>query len=602
MLNQKKFLLLILISLKTTYIFSAITPDQTELLKGLPADQRSAIESKMEQSNKIQSDIEATFEEESTLVERPEAENVQTDQDYCKECIYGYNLFRFSPSTFAPANNVPISSSYTLGPGDKIKITYFGTESEKTEEFIARDGTLNLPELGPVAIAGLTFNQAKILLEEKVKKNLSGVSLAISIGELRSINVYILGEAYKPGSYTISSLSTVTNALYVSGGVSKTGSLRNIQVKRNGKTVKNYDLYDLLLKGDSSNDFRLEDGDAVFIPFIENRFTTIGAFKRPAKYEFKLGETIADGIEMAGGFKTQASSNPQIEINTVIRETNTRNIGLISYLDGDLTQNLVNGDVLGINEVSNLKSESIELLGEFVNPGSYSIKPGDSLLEIIERAGGYTEWAYSQGAVFTRNAVAKQQKKAFARQADDLESHIANLVERSLSVPETMVSEFSLVPMTKLINRLRTVEPLGRQVINADRLALKDPFNNIRLSGGDKLYMPKRPDTIYVSGEVLNSSSQKYDPELDFTDYLEKAGGYSAFADQTNIFIIKPNGESVLYKRNLFQKDSAGIIPGSTIVVSRELGNMDGVQWAKFIVPVIGDLTGALATISLLED
>jgi len=600
MSKQNKFLFLV-IFFHAAYVFPAITAEQNELLKNLPEDQRSAIESKIEESNKLEADIKSAFEDESILVERPENKNLEGLEGYCDDCIFGYDLFRFSPSTFAPANSVPISSTYTLGPGDKLKINYFGIKSEQKEEYISRDGTFDLPGLGPVAIAGLTFDQASSLLQEKVEKNLVGTSLALSLSELRSINIYILGEAYKPGSYTVSSLSTVTNALYVSGGASKAGSLRDIQIKRDGKTIKNYDLYDLLLRGDSSTDFRLEDGDTVFIPFIENRFTAIGAFKRPAIYEFKPDETIADGIKMAGGFNSQASSSPQIEINKVLRRTDSREIELVSYLDGDLNRKLVDGYVIGVSKIGGLKSEYIELSGEFVNPGSYSINPGDTLLDIIDRAGGYNEWAYSNGAVFTRTEVAKKQKAAFNRKADDLEKFIVDILAMS-AAEGTELQAGATAPLAGLIRRLREIEPVGRQVIKADLLDLKDPFNNIRLSGGDKLYVPGRPNSISVVGEVFNLSTLKYNPNVTLEEYIQKSGGFTAFADKSSVFIIKPNGESVVYRRGLFKKGNFGIMPGSTIVVSRKTRTLDAVQLAKILAPIASSFATSIAAISILDD
>ena len=152
--------------------------------------------------------------------------------------------------------------------------------------FIQRDGTFNLPLLGPVNLVGFTFTEAQEHLKKRIKEELDEMSIAGSIGteisinlnRLRSITVYVLGEAYKPGSYTLSALSTITNTLFLSGGVNKSGSLRNIQIKREGKLVNTYDLYDLLLRGDTTTDIRLQDGDTIFIPFIENKVTLGGVF------------------------------------------------------------------------------------------------------------------------------------------------------------------------------------------------------------------------------------------------------------------------------------------------------------------------------------
>ena len=255
-------------------LLSDVTPDEKEMLKQLPADQRSIIAGKMEKKNDLTEDIEGAFSKEGFLVERPNLDK----QKRCEECIYGYDVFRYSPSTFAPANIVPVSFSYILGPGDELSVNLYGTNKATKTDFISRDGTFNLPMLGNVNLAGFTFAEAQNFLNERIKQELVGTQISINLKKLRSITVYVLGEAYNPGAYTLSALSTVTNTLFISGGANKLGSLRNIQIKRAGELYKTYDLYDLLIKGDTSSDVRLEDGDTIFIPFIESKITVGGAF------------------------------------------------------------------------------------------------------------------------------------------------------------------------------------------------------------------------------------------------------------------------------------------------------------------------------------
>ena len=185
----------------------------------------------------------------------------------------------------------------------------------------------------------LLLSEAQEHLNKRIKEKLDELSIAgsvdteisINLNRLRSITVYVLGEAYKPGSYTLSALSTITNTLFLSGGVNKLGSLRNIQIKRGGKLVKTYDLYDLLIKGDTGTDFRLEDGDTLFIPFIENSVRLGGSFKRPHLYELLEGETLKDVVGLAGGFKNEVSLTPTIEYSTINRLTNQRDVSSVIY-------------------------------------------------------------------------------------------------------------------------------------------------------------------------------------------------------------------------------------------------------------------------------
>lgn len=598
-----------LTSLLVPYLYTSavLTPEQQSLLEQLPADQREAMASKMSQTNSLTEEIEETIEEENTLVKRPEIRDLSDDEMQCPECIYGYEIFKFAPSTFSPSNNIAIPATYVLGPGDKIKINYYGvnaSSSNKYEKFITRDGNLILPKVGPISLAGLTFDQAKNAVKEKVKEDLVGTDVSISISELRSISVYILGQAYLPGSYTLNGLSTITNALFLSGGVNEEGSLRNIQLKRDGKLIHTYDFYDFLIFGDSSNDIRLLDGDTLFIPYIENKFEAIGSFKRPYLYELKLGETLSEAIQLAGGFTSEVSNNPVIELNTVNQDKNSRDIFNLSNTQSNLSRILQNGDVIAIREVKALEYEYVTLRGEVNSPGSYSIKPGDTLLDVINRAGGYTDRSYPLGAVFTRESVAKKQKEAFLRNAETLEQFIVNsFTSGSISAVSGGIGQFTFTPITNLIERLRSTEPVGRQTISADILTLKtDPYKNIPLMGGDKLYVPKRPNSINVVGEVLNATTLNFHPDNTLEDYIEMSGGLTNYADKDNIYIVKPDGSAYTYKRSLFKNSDENILPGSSIFISRKLRTLDGVSFAQIITPVMADLATTAAAIAVLGD
>ena len=177
---------------------------------------------------------------------------------------------------------------------------------EQIETAVNREGVLSLPGMSPIGVGGLTLDQVRTLVNEKLSSEFIGSTATISVKELRSMRIFVLGEAYMPGSYTVSSLTTISNALYISGGVSEKGSLRNIQVKRNGKVIQEYDLYDLLLNGDTSKDARLQPGDVIFIPIIKKKVRVTGAVRRPAKYELKENQNLGDVINYANGFKQTA--------------------------------------------------------------------------------------------------------------------------------------------------------------------------------------------------------------------------------------------------------------------------------------------------------
>ena len=597
-INKKSLLMLTCLLFIGSSLFSEVTADQEMMLKQLPPDQRAAIEEKMKDSKELTEDLEKAFNRESFLVERPKLDEEEEKKNKCKECIYGYDLFRFSPSTFAPVNSVPVSFSYILGPGDQLTVTLYGAKKASKTGFISREGTFNLPILGPVSLAGYTFSEAQESLKKRIKEELVGTEISITLNKLRSITVYILGEAYKPGSYTLSALSTVTNTLFISGGVNKSGSLRNIEIKRRGKLVNKFDLYDLLLKGDTTTDIRLEDGDTIFIPLIQNRVSLGGAFQRPYVYELLDGETLEDVISFAGGFKVEVGFNPVIEFSTINRVSNKREISRVVYNENAKNRKILNGDGFNVSEIASLKPLSIELTGEFKNPGVYSITEGDTVLDVVSKAGGYTNSAFVEGGVFLRKEVAKIEEEGFKRTADNLEELLFSVVQDG----GIEVTEFTFLPIMKIIERLREVEPVGRVVMSLDTLELRDdPYSNFEVRNEDRIHVPKRPSSVSIVGEVLSATTIQYFPDYKLNDYISSAGGVNNQADLDRIFIIGPNGKAEIYKRKFLGKDSIRLIPGSTIVVARDPRPWDALQIAKIITPILADLATSAAAIAAIQ-
>ena len=591
---QSLFLLAILLYLPN--IFSVeIDSAQEELLNSLPPDQRDSIRDKMEESNKLNADLKEIFENPNILIEKEENNELEEELK-CQDCIFGYNFFKYSPSTFAPLSDTQVANDYVLGPGDKLEVNYYGNNEENFKGFISREGNLNIPLTTPVNLMGLTFEEAKRLIENKVNSELIGTQASISLSEMRSISVYLLGQAFQPGKYTLSALSTVTNALFVTGGVTDQGSLRNISIRRGNKEISNYDFYDFLLKGSLDQDKNLEDGDIIFIPFIDSTIKMGSGFRRPHLYEIKQGETLKDAINMAGGI-IPFSQKSNMELSTIEESTLTRSIKSIGLDDDYLVKN---GDVLNIPSKSGIESSTVLLGGEVQYPGEYSIRFNDSLLDIIQRAGGFTERGYLKGAVFTRKSVAENQKEAFRRSADELEKTIINLVSSGSS--GMTITEFTLSPITQLIQKLRKEEPIGRQVINLDMLKLKtDPLINFKLQNGDYLFIPERPNSITVTGEVLNFSSHAFDPSLTFDDYLSLSGGLAEQADKNRIFIIYPDGKAKIVRRTLFNKTNE-ILPGSTIVVPRDTKPYDAIKIAEIVTPILANLATSAAAIAAISD
>ncbi len=248
-----------------------------------------------------QSSQSVTVVDEKEMPDEPVADDQEPEATGEPLKQFGYDLFSDAPSTFAPAVDIPVDVNYVMGPGDTIQVQLFGKEHAEYSLLVSRDGTIQFPRIGPISVAGLTFAEMQQTLKAMINEQLIGEKTVITLGKLRSIRVFILGDVQHPGSYTVSALSTMTNALFVGGGVSEIGSLRQIQLKRRGKVVARMDLYDLLLHGDTSHDVRLQPGDVIFVPPVGSTLSVAGEVRRPAIYELRDEQSVAQALTLAGG-------------------------------------------------------------------------------------------------------------------------------------------------------------------------------------------------------------------------------------------------------------------------------------------------------------
>jgi protein involved in polysaccharide export with SLBB domain len=295
---------------------------------------------------------------------------------------FGYDLFAGIPTTFAPATDVPVPADYVIGPGDQIRIQLYGDVNESYLLVVGREGTIDFPELGPIDVSGQPFSRVRADLEQRIARQMIGTNVSVTLGETRSIRVFVLGEAYRSGSYTVSGLSTITNALFVSGGVTEIGSLRNIQLKRSGQLVSRLDLYDLLLHGDTSNDARLLPGDVIFIPPVGKTITVAGEVRRPAIYELANEKTPRQLVELAGGLAPEADpALVRLERINAERQRVTIDVDL-SRSDAPVT--LASGDVLRVMPIRTVLEDSVVVQGHVYRPGATQHRPGLRLSDVIK--------------------------------------------------------------------------------------------------------------------------------------------------------------------------------------------------------------------------
>ena len=315
---------------------------------------------------------------------------------------YGYALFRQAPSTFAPAAYAPVSPDYLMGPGDEIKVIIWGSINGEFTAVIDTDGKIVLPTIGVVYLSGLTFAEAKDHLQMQFARQYkpSQVKINVSMGRLRSVGVFVMGNARRPGIFTISSFSTLVNALFASGGPNKQGTMRDIQVNRNGETIAQFDLYDFLLKGDKTRDIRLMSGDVIFIPPVGPLAAIAGDVRTPAIYELKGEATLQDLINMAGGLNDIAFMG-RVQITRVVDNHNQAVLeySLTKQSAGEIR--ITPGDVIRIFPiVENVRR--VRLSGAVERGGEYGISAGMTVKDLIPLAGGLKHYAFMEEAELIR--------------------------------------------------------------------------------------------------------------------------------------------------------------------------------------------------------
>lgn len=719
---------------------------------------------------------------------------------------FGYDLFSDVPTTFAPATDIPVPAEYVVGPGDIIEIQLIGNTKGRYKLSVGRDGKVNFPELGPISVSGLRFDAVRTMIEDRVRQQMIGTQVSVGIGELRSIRIFVLGEAETPGSYTVSGLSTITNALFVSGGIKKIGSLRNIELKRGGYTVRTLDLYDLLLKGDTRADVRLLPGDVIFIPPIGTTVGISGEVRRPAIYELKNENSAAELIKLSGGLTPRADAalatldrvseqrqRVTIEVNLQRPDGKTRSLqtgdvlkiptirpvleesvtlvgnvyrpgefqfkpGMrltdvlptmdelkanadrryllirrelppdrrVSVFSADLEFAIGNpasaanfelsardqiyvfdmesgrdriiepllrelqmqsqideptrevnvagkikvpgkypfesgmriADLLraggGLDEAAygaqaeltryviingerreaklipiNLKSavegdpranlplqpfdylmikelplwatqEEVDIRGEVRFPGKYPIARGETFRSVLERAGGLTDFAFAEGAVFTRKELRERERKQIDTLTTRLQNDLAQVSLLAAKDPTASSSE-ALAAGQSLLANLRSTEAVGRLVIDLEKSAKAEPGSelDIVLKDGDRLLVPRVSQEVTVIGEVQSATSHLYKQDLTRNEYIAASGGLTPRASEKGIYIVRADGSVVTGSgRAWFLGGGAEIKPGDTVVVPLDTDRVRTLSVFQSVSTIVYNLAIAVAAVN----
>ena len=529
---------------------------------------------------------------ETDLLEMERRLNSESSFDMNEDLkLYGSDFFNTFQTSFMPINEPNPDSGYMLDVGDVLQVQLVGINENNIEELLINaDGSITLEDIGEIVIAGLSLNDASQLIKSKVNSSFIGTEAFINLIEIRDVNILVTGNAENPGIYTLTGNSNILQALLAAGGISEFGSLREINLIRDDVIVETLDIYDLLIEGKYSIKKRLRSGDVVFVETRKNIITIAGAVNRPAKYEAMDDQKLISIIEYANGIN---------------RTADLENISLERMVDGSLKTIAVpndsyfkaidvqDGDSIYIREYPYRQAK---ISGAVLKPGSYTMAAGQTINDLIEKAGGYTENAYQFGAIYLNED---------AKKVNELSKEILyqEFLDSIIAASQQNIGD--LTPVVKLTEDIKNTSPNGRVVINLLNDASIDLYN---IKEGDELFVPERNNVVYVYGEISSEGAVMYSDNQNVEYFVEKSGGYKKFADNESIYILHPNGESQRYrsKRSIFErspKSEIRIYPGSIIFVPRALDESAPRRLAaQAYVSILGNLGIALASLSAISD
>ena len=550
-------------------------------LASLPETVREDLEKKMEAEEELE---EPVYRRASTFVDK--------DDDGFTTSLFGADFFDVMQTSFMPINEPNLDSSYTLDFGDVLEIQLIGQKDSTDSYAISRDGSINLSDIGKLNLAGLSLNDASSLIKAKVNSSYIGTTAFISLKNVRDINILIVGNAYNPGIYTLNGNSNMLHALSMAGGINDIGSYRNISLVRSGEIIDTLDIYEVLVFGKYNFSNGLRSGDSIVV----NPRGKVVAFEsgvmRPALYELKENETFQNLLSFANGYSKDNDYQ-----NIIVKRVSSGKSQVINLTLGELNSfNFVDNDSIYIRE---FKTDTITILGSVMNPGTYKLNRGTSLSEAIITAGGYDSTAYPFGGYLENIKALEVNKNAKQRLYDKF---LTNLITNGSSVNQD-------TGIGNLLLQLKETESTGRIVAEFDLDLIKNnPSLDTVLEDGDKLLIPQITQQVFIQGEVGNSGAIRYAPGKGIDFYINKSGGYLKTADEENIFIIHPNGETENMNTSarlsfIFQdSDRKLIYPGSIIYVPQTTNFATSLQLASVWAPIISSVALSLTSLSVLNN
>ena len=473
--------------------------------KGVTKEQAMRVKQLYEQQNNVNTskstgtDInESRLREETKENTSDMLDDHPTTQDLARgDQVFGRNIFNTRNLTFEPSVNLATPANYRLGPGDEVIIDIWGASQNTIRQQISPEGTINIQKIGPVNLSGMTVSAANDYLKNALNKIYNGLNnttdptsdIRLTLGNIRTIQINVMGEVVQPGTYALSSFSTVFHALYRAGGVSDIGSLRNVQLVRNGKNIATIDVYEFIMKGNTQDDIRLQEGDVVIVPAYDVLVKISGKVKRPMRFEMKKDENLATLIKYAGGFEADAYTR---SLRVVRQNGEEYEVNTVKDIDYSIYK-MRNGDVVTAEAILNRFTNKLEIRGAVYRPGIYQLSGKlNTIRELVNEAQGLT------GDAFLNRAV-------LYRQREDLTSEVVQIDIRSI---------------------------------------MDGTSPNLALMKNDILYIPSIHDledrgNVTVHGEVAHPDSYPYADNMTLEDLIIQAGGLKEAASTVRIDVSR---------------------------------------------------------------
>ncbi|CDB10520.1 putative capsular polysaccharide export protein [Bacteroides sp. CAG:633] len=465
-----------------------VTRGQAERIKKQYEQQMGRDSVNMQGTELNEARLREEIKDETTVL----TDNQPTKEELVKEDqVFGRNIFNTRNLTFEPNNNMATPPNYQLGPGDEVIIDIWGASQTSIRQTITPDGTINMQELGPIYLSGMTVEEANRFLKNKLGTVFSNENnqIQVTLGNTRTIQINIMGEVVQPGTYALSAFSTVFHALYRAGGVNDIGSLRDVQLVRNGKKIASVDVYDFIMQGKIKDDIRLQEGDVIIVPAYDMLVKMSGNVKRPMRFEMKKDETLAALIKYAGGFNADAYSK---SVRMVRQNGMEYEVKTVDEMDYSVCQ-LRDGDVVTVGAILNRFTNKVEIKGAVYRPDIYALDGKvNTVRALIEKAQGLMDDAFTNRAVLQR-------------QRDDLTSEIL-----SVDVKALMNGTIPDIPLRK----------------------------------NDVLYIPSIHDlqdlgSVTIYGEVTKPDEYPYADNMTLEDLIIQAGGLKEAASTVRVDVSR---------------------------------------------------------------